>query len=221
MEFDLLWKTAVVAAVALLLGWRLVAARDDERQTKEHMLDEFLPRIEDPVLGWSTWRCRRIDGRLDGRPVRVDLVPDTLVPRALPRLWLQIRWARPHEGDLCVTVDPIGTEFFSDDGEHGQRLVPPATWNARTGVRGGEGARALLGRLAHLDLIEFPRLKQLTISPHELKATLFCAQGERQVYRVLRAAQFPADCVSPAVVSEALRAVRATEDVLAAEREVG
>src|SRR4030067_3657022 len=99
MEFDLLWKIAVVAAVVLFFPWRLAAARDDERQTRGHMLDEFLPHIEDPVLGWSTWRYRRIDGRLDGGPVRVDLVPDTLVPRALPTLWLQIRWAHQHKGD--------------------------------------------------------------------------------------------------------------------------
>ena len=82
------------------------------------------------------------------------------------------------------------------------------------------GAR-FCARLAHLDLADFPELKQLTISPQELKVTLRCARGERQMYRVLRAAQFPPDCVSPHLVAESLAVARATQEVLAAEQEAG
>jgi hypothetical protein len=221
MEFDLLWRIAVVAAVALLFVWRLAAASNDERQTREHMLDEFLPRIDHPVLGWSTWRYRRIDGQLDGRPVRVDLVPDTLVPRALPTLWVQIRWAQAHDGELCVTADPVGAEFFSDDGERGERLRPPTAWRRRTEIRGLGGGRSLLHRLADLDLEDFPAVKQITITRSELKVTLYCARGERQMYRVLRAAKFPPDCVSASLVEESMAVVRTLQDVLDAEREAG
>jgi hypothetical protein len=70
-------------------------------------------------------------------------------------------------------------------------------------------------------LADFPALKQITVSPRELKVMLRCARGELQIYRVLRAAQFPQDCVSPSIVAEALSLARAVRDALAVEREAG
>jgi hypothetical protein len=214
MEADLFLKIAVVAAVALMLGWRLVVATRTEHLEMASMLDPFLSVIEGATLTRSPWRYPRIDGALDGHPFRVDLVPDTLITRTLPTLWLEVRWAFREEGRFCVTVDPVGTEYFSDDQECGVRLEPPDQWHIRTNVRADRSGRALVGRLTEFDLTKYPSLKRVTMRDGELRATLRCARGERQIYRVLRAARFPADCVSAALVTEALSVARDVRDAL-------
>jgi hypothetical protein len=221
MEFDLLWKIAVAAAVALLLVWRALRMQERDRQGRMGMLDEAVPKVERAVVSVSPWRYPRVEGLLDGHPARFDLLADTLVTRALPTLWLQLRWVLPLEGSVCVTVDPVGAEFFTDDAACGRLVPPPRTWESRTEVHADASGGAVLRRLGALDLGAYPSLKQLSVLPGELKVTVRCARGERTYYRVLRAAQFPAECVTGEIVDEALSVARAARDVLETEREAG
>jgi hypothetical protein len=179
------------------------------------MLDTFLPAVEGPSLRLSPWRYLNLQGRLDGRPARIDLIPDTLIPRALPTLWLQARWAGPHDGWLSVTKGWNGAEYFNEDTDAGTRLPRPASWPADTVVRGDDGGSlALLHRIEHLDLDAYPSLKQLVVTGDEVKVTLRCARGDRGVYRALRSGSFPADAVTPAIVAETLTVLRDIEKTL-------
>lgn len=221
MEFDSLWKLAVFAIAALFLIWRLFGVRRKDREDRARMLDGFLPEIERPVSSTSPWSYPRVEGRLDGHPVRIDLVPDTLVVRTLPTLWLQLRWMQAYEGSLCVTVDPVGAEFFSDDADCGRLLPGPASWGARTEVHADARGGVLLRRLSAFNPSTYPSLKQLAVLPGEVKITLRCARAERSTYRVLRAAKFDPDCVTPAIVAETLAAARRARDVLTIQEEAG
>lgn len=220
MDLILLEKVAVAAAGAMLLWWRLARARRREAEGRGHMLDAFLPVAEGPILRLSPWRYINLKGRLAGRPARIDLIPDTLVRRSLPTLWLQVRWARPHRGWLCVTTQWNGAEYFSDDADAGTRLVSPAAWPSHTMVRGhGQHSSALLHQIEDLDLRAYPSLKQLVFSGDEVRVVLQCARGDRAVYRVLRSGSFPADCVTPAVVDETMDVLRAVDRVLRLTKE--
>jgi hypothetical protein len=170
---------------------------------------------------WSPWHYPRLDGMLDGYPVRLDLLPDTLVTRSLPTLWLQLRWALPHEGCFCVTIDPTGAEFFSNDADCGRLLPAPSSWRVRAEIHADGTGGVLLRRLSALDLSSYPSVKQISVVDGELRLTVRCARGELQIYRVMRAAKFPPDCVSPSIVAETLSLARAARDVLTAEREAG
>jgi hypothetical protein len=221
MDYDPLWKFAVIAAAALILIWRLVGVQRRDQEGRAGMLEQFLPEIDRAVTTWSPWSYPRVEGWLDGSPVRVDLIPDTLVTRTLPTLWLQLRWAQAYEGRLCVTVDPVGAEFFSSDADCGRVLAPPDSWRARTEVHADGRGGILLRRLSELDPSIYPSLKQLSVLPGELKVTLRIARGERTIYRVARAAKFDPDCVTTEIVAEAVAVARAARDVLMNEEEAG
>ncbi len=215
----MLWRVLIVAAVALLFGWRLLGVQRSDRATRAGMLDAFLPEILGPVVGWSTWRYPRLEGILDGTAIRIDLLPDTLITRTLPTLWLQVRWTLPQEGNLCVTVDPVGAEFFSDDAFYGRLVPTPPSFHVRAEVRTDESGQALLRRLSSLDLRSYAALKQLAVIHGELRLTLRCARGERTIYRVFRAAKFPSESVTPSLVKETLSLARAAREVLTVEQE--
>jgi hypothetical protein len=215
MDVMLLAKIALGAAVALLLWRRVSNARRREIEARDHMLDTFLPVVEGPSLRLSPWHYLNIQGRLDGRPARIDLIPDTLHTRSLPTLWLQARLAGPHDGWLSVTKEWNGAEYFSEDADAGTRLSRPPSWPANTVVRGDNGGSlALLHRMEHLDLDAYPSLKQLVVTGDEVKVTLRCARGDRAIYRVLRSGSFPADAVTPAIVAETLTVLRDVERTL-------
>ena len=220
MDLMTMAKIALLVAVALLLWWRFDNERRREGAKREHMLDAFVPAVEAPVRGESPWHYANLEGRLDGRPTRIDLVPDTLIPRTLPTLWLQARWARPHAGWLSVTKEWNGAEYFNDDSDAGVRLAGPAGWPVTTVVRGAsDDSLELLRRVEQLDLEAYPSLKQLVFTGSEVKATLKCARGDRGVYRVLRSGSFPGDAVTPEIVVETLAVLRAVDRSLQATEE--
>lgn len=220
MDLALLGKIAVVVAAALLLWWRVATARRRQLQARAHMLDGFLPVLRGARLGHSPWRYRNIEGWLDGRAARFDLLPDTLVTRSLPTLWLRARWVRPHQGWLCVTMERNGAEYFGDDCDLGTRLQPPARWPGNTEVRGRGGeSLALLHRLEDLDLSAYHTLKQFVLTGIEVKLTIRVARGDRAIYRVTRSADFSADAVTPALLEETLAVLRALDKNLTADEE--
>jgi len=211
-----LLKIAVAAAAGLFLGWRFLAMYIQERGGRDHMLDGFFDYIAAARLSKSPWRMPRMEGLLDGSPVRVDLVPDTLVQRALPTLWLQILWERPQAGHLYVTIDPIGTEYMVEDEicAHSVLRTPP-TWSPKTRVCGdGADSEGLLYRLASMDLTDYPDLKQLAVTERHLKVTLRSTRAEYSSYRFLRSANFAADAVTPQLIRESLDLLRAADRAL-------
>lgn len=220
MDLMLMGKIAVVVVAALLLWRRVATARSRQKQERDHMLDGFVPVLQGAQLGHTPWRYGNIEGWLDGRAARIDLLPDTLITRHIPTLWLRARWARPHEGWLCVTKDLNGAEFFSDDCERGTRLSPPAGWPANVEVRGsGSQSLALRQRLADLDLSAYPSLKQFVLTGSEVKLTMSAAHGDFSIYRVTRSAEFTADAVSPALIDETLALLRALDQHIPAAEE--
>lgn len=209
-------KISVAVAAGLLLGWRFLAMFQKEHVGRAHMLDGFADEIAEARKSKSPWRTPRLEGSYQGFPIRVDLVPDTLVQRALPTLWLEVTWARPHVGHLYVTVDPIGTEYMVDDEIcAGAVLQTPPVWPSRTRVCGdGETSYRLLDRLVSIDPTDYPDLKQLAVTEQHLKLTMRATRAEFTTYRFLRSANFPADAVTPELISQTLGLLRTTERAL-------
>ena len=155
------------------------------------MLDGFLSVLGEPRTGISPWGYEFVEGLLDGRPARVSLIPDSLITRTLPTLWLEARWASSHDAWLCVIAQCNGMEYFSDDVDEGQRLDLSADWPDSTVARGkGPQSSALARRLRAIDLEAYRDLKMLTLSETETKVIMRCARGDVPVYRVLRSADF-------------------------------
>ena len=143
MDVSLSLRIAIVVAAALLLGWVFLAYLRRDRTSMQHMLDAFLSVFGDPHVGRSPWGYQYVQGTLDGHPARVSLIPDALITRTLPTLWLELRWARQHDAWLCVVLDVNGMEYFAEDVDEGNRLVSPpggrAGWLCAARTRGASG----------------------------------------------------------------------------------
>jgi hypothetical protein len=215
LDSSLALRIAIVVAAALLFAWVALALLRKERGKNEHMLDLFLNVLGSPNVGRSPWGYESIEGTLDGRPARVSLIPDSLITRTLPTLWLELRWARPHDAWLCVILAANGMEYFAEDVDEGNRLVSPADWPDGVVVRGKSSESvALARRLGDLDLTAYKDLKMITLSESETKVIMRCARADVSHYRVLRSADFPEDSVKPELVTETVRAVRDIERTL-------
>lgn len=221
MDTSLALRIAIVAAAALLLGWVALAFFRQERGKNQHMLDVFLGVLGSPRVGRSPWGYESIEGTLDGCPARVSLLPDSLITRTLPTLWLELRWARRHDAWLCVILAANGMEYFAEDVDEGYRLVSPAEWPEGVVVRGKSSESvALARRLRDLDLTAYKDLKMITLSESETKVIMRCARADISHYRVLRSADFPEDSVKPELVTETVRVLRDIERTLHATEEV-
>src|SRR5664280_1359129 len=110
MDASLAIRIAIVAAAALLLGWLFLGYARRDRDKTQHMLDEFLHVLDGPRTGRSAWGYEYAEGLLDGSTARVSLIPDTLITRTLPTLWLEVCCARSHDAWLCVIVNANGME---------------------------------------------------------------------------------------------------------------
>jgi hypothetical protein len=219
--FSLPLRIAIVTAAALLLGWVFLAYFRRDRSKMAHMLDPFLGALDEPHTGRSPWGYEFAEGALDGRPARVSLIPDSLITRTLPTLWLELRWARCHDAWLCVILAANGMEYFADDVDEGSRLVSPREWPESVLVRGkGPGSAALARRLRDLDLTAYEDLKMFTLSETETKVIMRCARADVPYYRTLRSADFPEDSVKPELVSETVRVLRDIERTLDAVEDV-
>jgi hypothetical protein len=220
MDASLALRIAIVAAAALLLGWVFRAFFREERNKNQHMLDAFLGVLGTPRVGRSPWGYECVEGTLDGCPARVSLLPDALITRTLPTLWLELRWARRHDAWLCVIVAANGMEYFAEDVDEGSRLDAPAEWPEGVVVRGKSwDSAALARRLRDLDLAAYKDLKMITLSESETKVVMRCARADVSHYRVLRSADFPEDSVKPELVTETVRVARDIERTLRATEE--
>ena len=221
MDLSLAIRIAIVVAAALLLWWLFAGYLRRDREKTEHMLDPFLPVLESPLVGRSPWGYEYLEGSFDGSAARVSLIPDTLITRTLPTLWLEMRWAQHHDAWLCVIADANGMEYFAEDVDEGARMVSPDEWPEAVVVRGkGPGSLELRSRLRDLDIRAYTHLKMITISETETKVIMRCARAEVPLYRVLRAANFPEDAVKPELVFETVRVLRDIERKLGSGEEV-
>jgi len=211
----------MAAAAALLLGWIFLGYYRRDRHKTQHMLDGFFDVLDRPSTGRSPWGYEFIEATFDGRPARVSLLPDSLITRTLPTLWLELRWARPNDAWLCVIVAANGMEYFADDVDEGARLVTPGEWPDSVVVRGkGPQSAALARRLGNLDLTAYDDLKMITLSETETKVIMRCARADVPYYRTLRSADFPEDSVKPELVLETALVLRDIERTLDAGEEV-
>jgi len=211
--------TAALAAFGLagLAGLGAMAARDGRaaREERGRLLDALAPALAEPRLSVAADGFPVLEGRLaDGRAVRIGLVPDTLVTRRLPQLWLVVSI---EDGALCrpslgALARPTGAEFYSRVSGLPERLEAPE--GAALLVRGDAALRPLPERVAEClrGLFAEPRLKEVVAKASGARVVFQAGQGDRASHLLLRQARFPAAPVEPA----ALRACVAAADGLLA-----
>lgn len=188
------------AVLCLRQGRRSVAWRAG-------LLSQCAVLLQAPRLGRDRAGFATLDGTRDGAPVAVRLIPEALVHRRLPQLWLSVSLRRPLPtgATLDVLRRPAGAEFYAP-ADLPLRLLVPAHWPADTLMRGTAGAEAVLWRAEPIlaAILADPRVKEVLVTPRGVRLVVQAAEGARGAYLLLRGSRFDLDGVAPALLDETL-----------------
>ncbi|KQT61338.1 hypothetical protein ASG52_00140 [Methylobacterium sp. Leaf456] len=208
---------ALAAAVLCLRQGRRSAA------WRAGLFSDCAALLEASRLGRDRAGFATLDGSRDGMPVTVRLIPEALVHRRLPQLWLSVslRCPLPTEATLDVLRRPAGAEFYAP-ADLPLRLDTPAGWPADTLVRGTSGAVALLRQVEPIfeRILADPRVKEVLVTPRGLRLVVQAAEGARGAYLLLRGSRFDLDHVAPALLDGTLAGLHRLARALSQNEEV-
>jgi hypothetical protein len=134
-------------------------------------------------------------GEHRGRAVQVELIPDTMVIRRLPQLWLSVTLLDTLTDipSLALLVRPAGYEFYSLTGRLTYALDPPADLPQEILIRGSDVRAEQLLRHLRGPLsasMSDPRVKEIAITSKGLRIIAQAGEGRRGEHLLLRQAVF-------------------------------
>jgi hypothetical protein len=136
-----------------------------------------------------------IEGTAEGRAVVAKLIPDTMVMRRLPQLWLSVTLldARPGAPSLSLIARHSGNEFYTATLDLPGRVEPPAGLPLDVLIRGdGARAEALCQRLGPVfaTILEDARVKEIAVTARGVRIIRQVAEGSRGEHLLLRQVVF-------------------------------
>ena len=215
---------AAVAGTALLFAvyrhWQESSVRQARRAA---FLSDAQELFEGGLKAIKPDGFPRISGTYDGHTFDLQAVPDTLNMRKLPALWLLVTLPEPLpvRGTFDMMMRPRGVEPFSKHSELPVQITPDSAFPHDCAIR-TDAPMDLPSRdvlLAHLDLFNDPRAKELVISPRGLRIVWLAEEAHRGKYLLFRDSEvglqpFPAREVK--MLLDKLIAMQA--DLVAAQR---
>lgn len=186
--FGLVAFAAVIANLAIRDHRRSLAAR-------RQLFDACRGVLEDETWSAADDGFPAIEGQAFGRRVKAVLIPDTMVMRRLPQLWLSATMFEsvPRSASLSILSRHSGNEFYSATLELPMRIEPPAGLPLDVLVRGdGPAAERLCHQLAPVlsRLLADPRCKEITLTPKGVRIVRQVAEGQRGEHLLLRQVVF-------------------------------
>ncbi len=223
---------ALVAFAGAGVAWIAAIAMRDHRvaiEARERLLDPFAPIVGDARVVIGLDGFPKLTGRLgDRREVTIELIPDTLVMRRLPQLWLVVTLrerfpsARPTIGALARAT---GAEFYSHVHDLPERVDTPLSLETGLLIRGdgrlaGRNLQRCCEALRHIfsDL----QVKEVVATAKGVRIVRQAFEGDRGAHLLLRQARFPAEALSPNLLRKSVAAadlLRKTLDRAGAEPE--
>lgn len=192
------------AVTTILIGLGLasifaLAAREHRlvRARRHFLLDSCANILDGPEVRRGGDGFPSCVGSHRGRRVHVELIPDTMVLRRLPQVWLSVTLleALIDVPSLAVLVRPAGYEFYSLTNALPYSLDTPATLPQEVMVRGSDaGAEQLLRQLTPLLAASLadPRVKEIAVTNKGLRIIWQAGEGRRGEHLLLRQAVFDA-----------------------------
>ena len=214
-------STIALSAFGLAASaWLLAAGLREHRAAlaaRARLLDGVTHAVIDPELTVGPDGFPRLTGRLpDRRHVTVELLPDTMVVRRLPQLWLvvtireRLEVRRPSLGALARST---GAEFYAWTHELPDLVDHPLAMQSSLLVRAAGPLRAAdreRGCAALAEIFADPLIKEAVATPRAVRVVRQAAEGERGAHLLLRQARFHGGPVE----RDGLRRALAAADVL-------
>lgn len=195
-----------------------VGVRDHRRLRSQRMplLDDAARAVDDPVLSHGGDGFPKLSGLHTGSQIIAELIPDTMVVRRLPQLWLSVTLISPNKTlpAFGVLVRHSGNEFYALTPQFAERLEPARGFPNEVFVRGqGAGAQQLLDELREplATLLADPHIKEVAITPKGLRIVRQAAEGRRGDHLLLRQANFDLSRVPPEDLTAIIDQLRGLE----------
>ena len=174
-----------------------LAAREHRsvRAARHCLLDPTADALDGAEIRHRRDGFPRLVGWHRGRRAHVELIPDTMVPRRLPQLWVSVTVMDElvDVPSLAVLIRPAGYEFYSLTSRLTYALDPPAALPQEILIRGSDARAELLLRqltpLLAATLAE-PRVKEVAVTSKGLRIILQACEGRRGEHLLLRQAVF-------------------------------
>jgi hypothetical protein len=218
--------TTIVIGLGLAGAVGALAAREHRlvRRARHSLLERCASGLDDPEIFQGRDGFPSLIGSYRGRRVHVELIPDTMVLRRLPQLWLSVTLleALTNVPSLAVLVRPAGYEFYSLTGRLTYSLDAPATLPQEILVRGSDArAEQLLRRVAPqlAASLADPRVKEIAITSKGLRIVRQAGEGRRGEHLLLRQAVFDAAEVPASDLAGLLAHLEALRNVIGAREE--
>jgi hypothetical protein len=159
------------------------------------LLNEAAAALDTPKISHGGDGFPSLRGNSNGFDVHADLVPDTMVVRRLPQLWLSVTLLAPNRGlpGLGVLVRHAGNEFYSLTTEFNHRLEWQIGFPKEVLIRGERPeAQDLLNELRQplAKLLSDPQVKEVAITAKGLRIVRQAAEGRRGDHLLMRQATF-------------------------------
>jgi hypothetical protein len=192
---------SVISTILLALGGAgavgALAAREhrSERAARHGLLDPCAQVLDSAEIRHRRDGFPKLVGWHRGRRAHVELIPDTMVPRRLPQLWVSVTVMHELAGvpSLAILVRPAGYEFYSLTGRLTYALDPPAALPREILIRGSDARAELLLRQLTPQLaaaLAEPRVKEVAITNKGLRIIFQAREGRRGEHLLLRQAVF-------------------------------
>lgn len=156
----------------------------------------------------------------DRRQVTISLLPDTLVMRRLPQLWLvvtlreRVEKPRPSIGALAR---PTGAEFYSRVLKFPARIETPAGLDPALLLRSDRRLLPTdLARIAAVlgSIFHDPCVKEIAATPRGVRVVRQASEGERGAHLLLRQVRFPMRRLDPDLVARSIADADALREAL-------
>lgn len=199
------WGVAALAVAVLLV----MQSRSRSRSVvaDRAALFELCTRTDDVTTGGTANGYPWLVVRRGGENIRVGVVPTSLGFRCLPQLWLTagMTLSASVPCRLSLVARPTAAETWSRHDEC-PVVVRPAGPDCPVDVRASDVVSPQwASRL--LPFFDDPRLKQLDVSPTQVRLVWRGADADRATYRVTRVADFTGARITEAQLSGLLDAV--------------
>ena len=189
--------TAVVLVLVMASVLAAVTVRDHKRLrvSRTSLFNAAAAALDKPKITYCGDGFPKLRGRCNGFEVHADLIPDTMVVRRLPQLWLSVTLLAPDRElpGMGVLVRYAGNEFYSLTTEFKHRLEPPPGLPREVLIRAAKPeAQSLLDELRQplARLLSDPHVKEVAITAKGLRIVRQAAEGRRGDHLLLRQASF-------------------------------
>lgn len=140
-----------------------------------------------------------IKGHYNGFDVQLNLIPDTIVMRKVPPLWLMvsIKANKKSKGSMDFIVRPQNIEFYSPGWHWDGLFKAPANW-PQYSIAKYQDTKASVSVLDEYipRLFSDEKVKQLLVTPDSVRITYMAKQAIRGEYLLTRSAVFDEQAIA-------------------------